>query len=285
MSVTLTKEDARLHFNAIQNALISPSMRRYYLDVPVVRSARMCLENNAGNDLIKWSSVDYNGRECVLMIVQDNNPLDPRENDCSFMSSLLPLSDKLQYAALKEDIDAIRDIKWELDAIHYDDLDADELQAAKDDLLARYPGLTPIYFNYDRYGVDKVAVDDTDIFDADFYEDSSSGFAYIHPSAWRFCMGDMPFDADRARDIIESECAYFTQYLRNEIFGVELWDVKNDELVESCWGFYGDSDADYIEAACNTFCLSGADIEFRYRDDLPDDDEFEDIDDDTELSA
>lgn len=252
-------------------------MKKYHVSVPVVRSVRSCIEENAGRDMLKWASVDDDGRDRVLMVVRDEYRGDPRM-ECDFMTSFLAFSDACGFVTLKEDKDAARMLRMTLDMIFDDDIEDDERDDEKRYIADHFPGLVPVYFDGDRWGgLYSVSVDDCDIFDFDHFDGSFNGYAYISHDAWRRGFGDMPFDADRARDIIADECAYFTQYLQGEVFGVELWDVQNDELVDSCWGFYGSDDNDYIWAAAEVFGIDASNIELRDYDDLPDDDEFDDV--------
>jgi len=44
---------------------------------------------------------------------------------------------------------------------------------------------------------------------------------------------------ERVYHVLNSEVETYDQYLRNDIYGFEAID-ENDEVVDSCWGFYGD---------------------------------------------
>lgn len=46
-------------------------------------------------------------------------------------------------------------------------------------------------------------------------------------------------------ECLKAEVKLFDAYLKGEVYGYRLFD-KNDEELESCWGFYGDDEFDYM---------------------------------------
>lgn len=46
--------------------------------------------------------------------------------------------------------------------------------------------------------------------------------------------------ADRVRDILEGEVATFGLYLNGEVYGWAVIDPETDDVLDSCYGYYGD---------------------------------------------
>lgn len=44
----------------------------------------------------------------------------------------------------------------------------------------------------------------------------------------------------RAEDVLAAEVIVYDQYLRGEVYGYTLTDHISGEMIDSCWGFYGD---------------------------------------------
>ena len=53
---------------------------------------------------------------------------------------------------------------------------------------------------------------------------------------------------NRHKDILESEIRELDQYLTGDVYGYEIIDVRTEEHIESCWGFWG---MDYVEEEIN----------------------------------
>lgn len=53
---------------------------------------------------------------------------------------------------------------------------------------------------------------------------------------------------NHTKDILESEIKELDQYLTGDVYGYEIIDVRTEEHIESCWGFYG---IDYVEEEVN----------------------------------
>lgn len=43
----------------------------------------------------------------------------------------------------------------------------------------------------------------------------------------------------RAKRVLENEVEVYDQYLRGDIYGFRITNIKTDEDVDSCWGYYG----------------------------------------------
>ena len=56
---------------------------------------------------------------------------------------------------------------------------------------------------------------------------------------------------EKAKSVLESEIKTYSSYVNGEVFGYKITEQKDNETkdIDSCWGFYGDSDQifDHIE--------------------------------------
>lgn len=57
-----------------------------------------------------------------------------------------------------------------------------------------------------------------------------------------------PEAEEKANVLLDSEVKVYDQYLRGEVFGSVIRDTEKDEEINSCWGFFGDSEECMAEA-------------------------------------
>lgn len=73
------------------------------------------------------------------------------------------------------------------------------------------------------------------------------GFVFIEEKKWKMCMGDTEVTEERMEEIIKGEVEIYDQYLRGDVWGYRIVEVETCDMghehrnvVESCWGYYGD---------------------------------------------
>lgn len=55
---------------------------------------------------------------------------------------------------------------------------------------------------------------------------------------------------EKARQLLVAEVSTYDDYLRGEVYGFEI--IKDDEVIDSCWGFLGDYEKDCLLEARRT---------------------------------
>ena len=45
----------------------------------------------------------------------------------------------------------------------------------------------------------------------------------------------------RVEDLLRAEVAVYNQYLHGEVYGFTLTDKGTGEIIDSCWGFFGEN--------------------------------------------
>jgi len=61
--------------------------------------------------------------------------------------------------------------------------------------------------------------------------------------------------AEKACSVLEAEVETYDQYLRGDVYGFEIWKLgkksgKEKEMIDSCWGFYGEDECMKEGEAC-----------------------------------
>lgn len=75
------------------------------------------------------------------------------------------------------------------------------------------------------------------------------GLAYVTPTNWAETQGSEWTGSDeqleQARKLIESDVETYGQYVNGDVYGYQVTDPLDGEVVDSCWGFFG---FDYAES-------------------------------------
>ena len=61
--------------------------------------------------------------------------------------------------------------------------------------------------------------------------------------------------AEKACSVLEAEVETYDQYLRGDVYGFEIWKLgkksgKEKEMIDSCWGYYGEEECMKEGEAC-----------------------------------
>jgi hypothetical protein len=88
------------------------------------------------------------------------------------------------------------------------------------------------------------------------------GYIYVEKARVRWAFGAKHLTSRvraRVEDQLRGEVATYDQYLRGQVYGFNLSDRQTGEVIDSCWGFYGDDP-----------CVNGMADHFpsEYRDDI-----------------
>ena len=100
-------------------------------------------------------------------------------------------------------------------------------------------------FLYDHSGITMYTTGDTRYRQHEAWDSGQVGFIYCTQED---IDREWDGDSDKAKEYLIGEVKTYDQYLTGDVYGFTITNPKNNEEIDSCWGFYG---AEYAKEEAN----------------------------------